>query len=99
MPNTAEWRGTAGSLAFHVALVAALSLSLAQHTLPVEPPAIAVEFVDEVGLESVAAVQESALATQATTTEPEKRTTAPTPEPTRHRQRRRRQPGASREVR
>nr|WP_255554838.1 hypothetical protein [Sphingomicrobium sp. B8] len=59
-------------------MVAALSLSLASHALPPEPPAIAVEFVDDVGLESVAAVQESALATQATTTEPE---IAPEPEP------------------
>ena len=80
MPNAAEWRGTAGSVAFHVALVAALSLSLARHALPIESPAIAVEFVDEVGLESVAAVQESALATQATTTEPEERVAEPEPD-------------------
>lgn len=70
-PDAAELKGTLTSVGFHVALVAALSLSLATHALPPEPPAIAVEFIDEVGLESVAAAADSALATQATTTEPE----------------------------
>ena len=79
-PDAAELKGTLTSVGFHVALVAALSLSLASHALPPEPPAIAVEFVDEVGLESVAAVQESALATQETTTEPDP-VVEPAPEP------------------
>lgn len=79
-PDAAEWRGTAGSVAFHVALVAALSLSLAKVALPPEPPAISVELVDEIGLESVAAVQESALATQATTTEPDELVAEPEPD-------------------
>ncbi|WP_265571597.1 hypothetical protein [Sphingomicrobium nitratireducens] len=69
--DRAEWAGTATSVAFHVALVAALSLSLAHVARPPEPPAIAVEFVDEIGLESRAAVQESALAKQAMSPEPE----------------------------
>lgn len=78
--DAAEWRGTGNSVVFHVALVAALSLSLAKVALPPEPPAIAVEFVDDIGLESVAAVQESALATQATTSEPEELVAEPEPD-------------------
>ena len=50
----AEWVGTGAALAFHVALVAALSLSLARVDVVPEPPSMEVEFVDEVGLTAAA---------------------------------------------
>nr|WP_221184852.1 hypothetical protein [Sphingomicrobium lutaoense] len=58
-------------------MIAALSLSLAKVALPPEPPAIVVDFVDEVGLTAAAPVQESAPAAQAVSPEPE---LAPAPE-------------------
>lgn len=52
--DRAELIGTGAALAFHVALIAALTLSLAQvHSTP-EPPSMEVEFVEEVGLEAAA---------------------------------------------
>lgn len=52
--DRAELIGTGAALAFHVALIAALTLSLAQvHSTP-EPPSMEVEFVDEVGIEAAA---------------------------------------------
>lgn len=52
--DRAELIGTGAALAFHVALIAALTLSLAQvHSAP-EPPSMEVEFVEEVGLEAAA---------------------------------------------
>ena len=52
--DRAELAGTGAALAFHVALVAALSLSLAQIDSVPEPPSMEVEFVDEVGLTAAA---------------------------------------------
>ena len=52
--DRAELTGTAVAVAFHVALIAALSLSLAHVTRPPEPPAMEVELVDEVGLQPAA---------------------------------------------
>lgn len=52
--DRAELAGTGAALAFHVALVAALSLSLAQIDSVPEPPSMEVEFVEEVALASAA---------------------------------------------
>ena len=50
--DRAEWTGTGAALLFHVALIGALSMSLASvHSTP-EPPAMEVELVEEVGLTS-----------------------------------------------
>lgn len=68
--DRAEWNGTAQSVAFHVALIAAMSLSLAKVARAPEPPAIAVEFVDDIGLASAAPQQEVAEAQQAVSPDP-----------------------------
>ena len=52
--DRAEWTGTGAALLFHVALIGALSMSLAHVVSVPEPPAMDVEFVDEVGLTSAA---------------------------------------------
>ena len=52
--DRAELAGTGAALAFHVALVAALSLHLAQVDAVPEPPSMEVEFVDEVALSAAA---------------------------------------------
>jgi hypothetical protein len=52
--DRAEWTGTGAALLFHVALIGALSLSLAHVVSVPEPPAMDVEFVDDVGLTSAA---------------------------------------------
>ena len=52
--DRAEWTGTGAALLFHVALIGALSMSLASvHSTP-EPPAMEVELVEEVGLTAAA---------------------------------------------
>ena len=55
--NRAELAGTGAALAFHVALIAALSINLARVASPPEPPSMEVELVDEVAL--TAAVPQS----------------------------------------
>ena len=52
--DRAELAGTGAALAFHVALVAALSIHLAQVDAPPEPPAMEVELVDDIGLTAAA---------------------------------------------
>ncbi len=52
--DRAELVGTGAALAFHVALIAALTLSLARVRSTPEPPSMEVEFVEDVGLESAA---------------------------------------------
>ena len=52
--DRAELTGTGVAIAFHAALIAALSLSLARVARPPEPPAMEVELVDEVGLQAAA---------------------------------------------
>ena len=52
--DRAELAGTGAALAFHVALIAALSLSLAHVVAPPEPPSMEVEFVEDVGLQAAA---------------------------------------------
>jgi hypothetical protein len=52
--DRAEWTGTGAALLFHVVLIGALSMSLAHVVSVPEPPAMDVEFVDEVGLTSAA---------------------------------------------
>ena len=52
--DRAELAGTGAALAFHVALIAALSLSLAHVASVPEPPSMEVEFVDELGLTAAA---------------------------------------------
>lgn len=46
----AELTGTGFALAFHVALIAALSINLARVATPPEPPSMEVELVDEIAL-------------------------------------------------
>ena len=52
--DRAEWTGTGAALLFHVALIGALSMSLAHVNSTPEPPSMEVEFVEEVGLEAAA---------------------------------------------
>ena len=52
--DRAELMGTGAALAFHVALIGALSMSLAQVASKPEPPSMEVEFIEEVGLEAAA---------------------------------------------
>jgi hypothetical protein len=58
--DRAEWTGTGAALLFHVALIGALSLSLAHVASVPEPPAMDVEFVEDVG-ETAAAPQSIAV--------------------------------------
>jgi len=52
--DRAEWTGTGAALLFHVALIGALSMSLANVDATPEPPAMEVEFVEEVGMTAAA---------------------------------------------
>ena len=52
--DRAELAGTGFALAFHVALIAAMSLSLAHVAMTPEAPAMEVELVEDVGLQSAA---------------------------------------------
>lgn len=52
--DRAEFVGTGAALAIHVALIAAMSLSLARVANVPEPPAMEVELVEDVGLQSAA---------------------------------------------
>ena len=55
--DRAEWTGTGAALLFHVALIGALSMSLASVNSTPEPPAMEVELVEEVGLTDAAPQQ------------------------------------------
>jgi len=52
--DRAEWTGTGAALLFHVVLIGALTMSLANVASVPEPPAMEVEFVEDVGLTSAA---------------------------------------------
>jgi hypothetical protein len=52
--DRAEWTGTGAALLFHVALIGALTMSLASVDSTPEPPAMEVEFVEEIGLTAAA---------------------------------------------
>jgi len=52
--DRAEWTGTGAALLFHVALIGALTLSLAQVASVPEPPSMEVEIVEDVGLTAAA---------------------------------------------
>src|SRR5436190_17836595 len=52
--DRAELAGTGAAVAFHAALIAAMSLSLAHVASTPEPPAMEVEFVEDVGLQAAA---------------------------------------------
>jgi hypothetical protein len=52
--DRAEWTGTGAALLFHVALIGALTLSLASVDATPEPPAMEVDFVEDVGLTAAA---------------------------------------------
>jgi hypothetical protein len=52
--DRAELAGTGAAIVFHVALIAALSIGLAKVARPLEPPAMEVEFVEDVGLQAAA---------------------------------------------
>ena len=55
--DRAELAGTGAALAFHIALIAAMSLSLAHVASVPEPPSMEVELVDDVGLTAAAPSQ------------------------------------------
>ena len=55
--DRAEWTGTGAALLFHVALIGAMSMSLAHVNSTPEPPSMEVELVDEVGLTAAAPQQ------------------------------------------
>ena len=55
--DRAEKLGTGAALLFHVALIGAMSLNLAQMNTTPEPPSMVVELVDEVGLTAAAPQQ------------------------------------------
>ena len=55
--DRAELAGTGAALAFHVALIAVMSLSLAHVASVPEPPSMEVEFIDEIGLTAAAPSQ------------------------------------------
>ena len=73
--DRAEWTGIGAALLFHVALIAALSTSLASIKDVAEPPSMEVELVDEIGLQTAAPTPIA----QPTTAEP-----PVTAEPARH---------------
>lgn len=80
--DRAELVGTGAALAFHVALIGALSMSLAQVASKPEPPSMEVEFVEEVAFEaaaptSIATPLPASQAPEIGEAEPE----APAPEP------------------
>ena len=52
--DRAEWTGIGAALLFHVALIAALSTSLASIKDVAEPPSMEVELVDEISLQAAA---------------------------------------------
>lgn len=52
--DRAEMAGTGAAVFFHIALIAAMSMSLASIDTAPEPPAMEVELVDDVGLQSAA---------------------------------------------
>ena len=52
--DRAELAGTGAAIVFHVALIAALSIGLAKVARPPEPPAMEVEFVEDVGVQAEA---------------------------------------------
>ena len=52
--DRAEWTGIGAALLFHIALIAALSTSLASVKDATEPPSMEVELVDEIGLQAAA---------------------------------------------
>jgi hypothetical protein len=52
--DRAEWTGTGAALLFHVALIGALTMSLAHVASVPEPPAMEVEFVEDIGLTAAA---------------------------------------------
>ena len=55
--DRAEWTGTGAALLFHVALIGAMSMSLASVDSTPEPPAMEVEFIEDVGLTAAAPQQ------------------------------------------
>jgi hypothetical protein len=52
--DRAEWTGTGAALLFHVVLIGALTMSLANIDSVPEPPSMEVEFVEDVGLTAAA---------------------------------------------
>ena len=79
--DRAELAGTAAAIAFHAALIAALSLSLAHVTQPPEPPPMEVEMVDEVGLQPAAPAALASPPPPSQATEPAQTPQPPAPEP------------------
>ncbi|WP_343345425.1 hypothetical protein WJT74_00175 [Sphingomicrobium sp. XHP0239] len=68
--DAAEWGGNAAALGLHVALVAALSLSLAKPDVITESAPVFVEFVEDVGLTSSAPTPIAQEAARSMTTDP-----------------------------
>ena len=79
--DAAEWGGNVAAFTLHVALVAALSLSLAKPEIVTESAPVFVEFVDDVGLTNAAPTPITQEAARSQTTEPVPDVPLP-PEPT-----------------
>jgi type IV secretory pathway VirB10-like protein len=69
--DRAEWTGIGAALVFHVALIAALSMSLATIKRPPEQPSMEVELVDDVALQSSAPIPVPPAPATAASTAPE----------------------------
>jgi outer membrane biosynthesis protein TonB len=80
--DRAEWTGIGAALLFHVALIAALSTSLASIKDAAEPPSMEVELVDEVGLEAAAPTPIPQPAAAAPPPMPSEAVPPPLPQPT-----------------
>ena len=81
--DRAELAGTGAAVAFHVALVAALSLSLAQVDRVPEPPSMEVELVEEMALTSATPTPSAAAPPQSQAPEiADSQTIEPSPAPT-----------------
>lgn len=78
--DRAEWTGTGAALLFHVALIGALTMSLASVDSTPEAPAMEVEFVEDVGL--TAAAPQSVAVPPPPSQAPEIGEAEPTPAPT-----------------
>ena len=78
--DRAEWTGTGAALLFHVALIGAMSMNLASVDSVPEPPAMEVEFVEDVGL--TAAAPQTVAVPPPPSQAPEIGEAEPTPAPT-----------------
>ena len=80
--DRAEWSGIGAALLFHIALIAALSTSLASIKDVAEPPSMEVELVDDVALQAAAPTPIAQPAANQPPPMPSEAAPPPMPEPT-----------------